>query len=137
MFNPGLAIGETINNRLLMDIFHCACEGGIRYASKTDTVTLIINNTKNGLPNTRQGNIVNFAGRPAKAGLITGANKRLLQFLEEKKPVFLFEVNVPGKYTFLGEVEQAAPMFMEKTETGAASYPVFPLRQIPAPPGEN
>ena len=126
MFRPDLKTGELINNRRLMDIFHCACEGGIRYSSKTGTVVLVINNTKTGLPNTVEGSEISFAGRILKNGY-SGANKRLKEFLEQKQPVFLFVVNRPGEYEFLGQVQLAGAIELRKTEKGEA-YPVFPLK---------
>lgn len=126
MFKPPIEVGETINNRQLMDIFHCACEGGIRYSSKTQTIILVINNTKKGIPNVWHGNIIEFAGRPFKQmENFTGANKRLEQFLSTNGAVFLFEVNDPGKYEFRGRVQLMAKIHI--AETDGVSYPVFPL----------
>lgn len=128
MFDPGIEKGASISNRELMNIFHCACEGGIRYASKTGTLTLVVNNTKSGLPNVWHGDSLEFAGRPLKDGkTLQGANKRLAGFLEEKKPVFLFEVNTPGQYRFLGRAEAAGRIHLAQTPEGAP-YPVFPLK---------
>lgn len=126
MFKPDLKKGEIFNNRRLMDIFHCACEGGIRYASKTETVVLVINNTKAGLPNKVEGQKISFSGRILKNG-ISGANKRLKEFLETRQPVFLFEVNKPGEYEFLGQVQLDGAIELAKTEKGE-EYPIFPLK---------
>lgn len=126
LLNHDLKPGETITNRQLMNIFHCACEGGIRYSSKTGTIVLVINKTKDGFPNVWNGNTLNFAGRPLKNGF-SGANKRLNEFLQGGLPVFLFEVNIPGKYTYLGQVVSAGTWKEEKTATGT-DYPTFPIR---------
>lgn len=128
MFNPQLETGAILSNKQLMNIFHCACEGGIRYASRTETLTLVVNNTKSGLPNVWQGDVLEFAGRPLKDGkTLQGANKRLEEFMREKKPIFLFEVNTPGKYRFLGKAAAAGQAHIEHSPAGTA-YPVFPLR---------
>ena len=128
MFCPVLKKGEIISNRQLMNIFHCACEGGIRYATKTDTIVLVINNTKMGRPNKREGNKIFFAGQPMKGGM-SGANKRLEQFLRENKNIYLFEVNEPGRYQYCGEIKKGGEEIIKHTGDGTA-YPVF-LLQLP------
>lgn len=130
LLNPELKAGNAITNRQLMNLFHCACEGGIRYSTKTGTIVLVINNTKAGRPNTRTGNTINFAGQTLKTGL-SGANKRLNEFLESAKPVFLFEVNEPGKYIYQGRVE-AAGTWKEESVPDGARYAVFPIKLVKA-----
>lgn len=129
MFNPALKKDEIISNRQLINIFHCAWEGGIRYATQTDTVVLVINNTKKGLPNIRDGNTLLFSGRPLKGWKkdLGGANKRLEDFLRSGKDIFLFEVNKPGQYQYKGPVSSAGETRLAITDTGV-EYPVFPLR---------
>ena len=118
---------QIINNRTLMNLYKCACEGGIRYSSKTNTIVLVINNTKSGRPNIWRGNIVDFAGRPEKnPDVLTGANRRLENFLENNGQIFLFEVNKPGEYEQKGQVKSAGPYKMEK-DSAEKPYPVFPL----------
>lgn len=127
MFATGLKPGEIIGNRELMNIFHCACEGGIRYSSKTGTVVIVVNNTKKGLPNILREDEILFAGRLFKDGeTYAGANKRLAEFLREGKPVFLFEVDVPGRYEYRGPVRAAGEPGVSETASGE-KYPLFPL----------
>lgn len=127
MFNPDLTPGQTISNRQLLAIFHCACEGGIRYSSKTGTVVVVVNNTKKGLPNVWENGLLRFAGRPLKSGdRLQGANLRLDSFLREGGDVFLFEVNSPGLYEYKGPVKLAGAPAVADAESGAR-YPVFPL----------
>lgn len=128
MFDPGLSAGEILSNRQLMSIFHCACEGGIRYSSKTATIVIVVNNTKDGLPNVWKDGILRFAGRILTDGEnLKGANLRLETFLQGGEAVFLFEVNQPGKYEFKGKAELAAAPCLATTEDGK-KYPVFPLK---------
>lgn len=130
MFNPHLDAGEVVSNRRLMSVFQCACEGGIRYSSKTETVVLVVNNTKSGLPNVWKDGILQFAGRTVKNGEnLHGANLRLYTFLHAGGDVFLFEVNRPGKYEFRGRAELAAEPWLAVTVAGE-KYPVFPLKII-------
>lgn len=130
MFDPNLTAGEVISNRRLMTIFHCACEGGIRYASKTGTIALVVNNTKQGLPNVWENGILLFAGRIMKDGEnLKGANRRLDDMLHGHGDIFLFEVNQPGKYEFKGAVDLAGEPRFAKTENGE-EYPVFPLKIV-------
>lgn len=113
-----------------MSIFHCACEGGIRYSSKTATIVLVVNNTKNGLPNIWQNGILQFAGRIVKDnGNPGGQNRRLETVLRDNGNVFLFEVDTPGKYEFKGKVELVAKPHFAQTDNGE-KYPVFPLRVV-------
>ena len=127
MFDPGLNIGEVIDNRRLMDIFHCACEGGVRYSKKTGTVVLIVNNANPGLPNEQDGRVLRFAGRPFKeADVYAGANKRLKEFLDAGKPVFLFVADKPGRYAFRGPATYAGEPTVASSPEGV-SYPVFHL----------
>lgn len=130
MFDPGLSAGEVLSNRRLMSVFHCACEGGIRYSSKTATIVLVVNNTKDGLPNVWKDGILRFAGRIVKDGEnLKGANLRLETFLQGGKDVFLFEVNQAGKYEFRGRAKLAATPWLATAEDGE-KYPVFPLKII-------
>ncbi len=130
MFDPGLSVGETLSNRQLMSVFQCACEGGIRYSSKTGTIVIVVNNTKAGLPNVWKDGILRFAGRIlTDGGNLKGANLRLETFLQGGEDVFLFEVNQPGKYEFRGKAELAAAPCLATTEDGK-KYPVFPLKII-------
>ena len=124
----------TISNRQLMNIFKCACEGGIRYSSKTDTIVLVVNNTNAVRPNVWQGNVLSFAGRLEKTpGKLTGANKRLREFLENGKNIYLFEVNEPGKYEYCGKASLNEPATVERLATGE-EYPVYSLLVDPDSP---
>lgn len=129
MFDPELKKNELISNRQLINIFHCAWEGGIRYSSTTDTVVLVINNMKKGLPNIWDKNELFFAGRISRngKGVLSGANKRLFEFLQMNKDIFLFEVNQPGLYEYMGKVSSAGEMRIAHTDTDE-EYPVFPLK---------
>lgn len=128
MFDPGLGKGEVISNRELMNIFHCACEGGIRYSSKTKTIVIVVNNTREGRPNIWKEDILEFAGRPAREpGSLTGANRRLEQFLASANPVFLFIVDRSGEYRYEGPVISAGKPDWTETATHEP-YPVFPVK---------
>lgn len=115
-----------------MDIFRCACEGGVRYSSRTNTVVLVVNNTKKGLPNKFVNGILEFAGKPLKEnGALAGSNRRLAQSLAEKGDIFLFEVNQPGKYEFKGKIMAAGKPDVRAIADGVR-YPVFRLEIEPA-----
>lgn len=132
MFNPDLKPGDIISNRQLMSIFHCACEGGIRYSSKTSTIVLVVNNTRQGLPNRWANGILHFAGRVIRDGdKLQGPNLRLNTVLHDKGAVFLFEVNRQGQYTYRGSVKLAGEPVLAETESGL-KYPLFPLLLVDA-----
>lgn len=90
IFSPRLSPGEIIDNRRLMSIFHCACEGGIRYSSKTSTIVLVVNNAKSSRPKIWEDGILLFAGRISRKGAtLEGPNRRLADFLQARGDVFL------------------------------------------------
>lgn len=128
-------VGKTISNRELMDIFKCACEGGIRYSKKTDTIVLVKNNVKNRYPMEWKGSQIDFIGRSTNDhSKLSGFNKRLAEFLHSGGDVRLFEVNVPGEYTYMGKVKVAGDPFTKEisTENGNRMFWVFPLEIVSA-----
>lgn len=131
MLLHSLKPGEVISNQKLMEIFKCACEGGIRYSSKTNTLVLVNNNVKNIYPNRWDKNCFLFAGKEEKAQQgFTRANKRLNQFLTENKDVFLFEVNEAGKYEYKGRVKLCREPYMQTMQAKGkpeAKVWIFPL----------
>lgn len=45
-FNPGLRIGQIINNRELVEIFKCGIMGGMRRSKATNTLVIVTDHTK-------------------------------------------------------------------------------------------
>ncbi|AVX40780.1 hypothetical protein CTH_10016 (plasmid) [Carboxydocella thermautotrophica] len=45
-FDPGLKIGDVINNEELMNIFKCGNSGGMRFSKKTNCLVIISDHTK-------------------------------------------------------------------------------------------
>lgn len=119
--------GQVVSNKILMEIFECACEGGIRYSSRTGTIVLVINNTRGIQKSGWQGNRIDFIGQKEKTpDKITRMNKRLRDFLEARQGVFLFEVNSPGQYEYRGPVTLAAPPYPARSPQGECEW-IFPL----------
>ena len=45
MFNPGLQIGEDINNARRCEIFRCSPQGGMRKSNTTNTLVIVTDYT--------------------------------------------------------------------------------------------
>lgn len=123
-----------LDNRTLMTIFKCACEGGIRPSKSTNTVVLVVNHIKNRNKAGWRSGVLDFAGSGSKGDqtLSRGLNKSLMRAFENNMPVYLFEVFEQGKYTFRGRVNLASPPFAEEGEDSeghARKIWVFPLRK--------
>jgi HNH endonuclease len=46
MFNPGLEIGQEINNVRLCEIFGCSPQGGMRKSNKINTLVIVSDYTR-------------------------------------------------------------------------------------------
>lgn len=46
MFNPNLVIGQVINNNILMSIFKCSQQGGMRKSNTTNTLVIVTDYTR-------------------------------------------------------------------------------------------
>lgn len=127
--------GAELSNRQIMDMFKCACEGGIRPANATNTIVLVVNHTKTASDDAWQDGIFNFtgAGSLGDQTLDKGRNKTLLQGLESGRPVYLFEVFKPKVYTYQGRVKLAKrPWQAEKPdrEDKLRKVWIFPLERV-------
>lgn len=133
MYIPPFAPGYAASNAEIMANFHCACEGGIRPATRTDSVVLVLNHTKRDHSQDWHGDTLWFQGSGAKGDqtLAKGLNKSLLAAFKTGKPTYLFEVFKPGKYTFRGRVELAGEPFGQKAPDsggGERIVQIFPLK---------
>lgn len=123
-------IGDVVSNRDIMNTFKCACEGGIRYSSRTGTVIVVRNNAESAYPGKWQGRRMEYIGQGAKGDQqMTRMNKRLKEFLEKGKNVYFFEAERPGEYEYKGIVRQYAAPFQKIIEDkgGERKVWVFPL----------
>ena len=127
MSDLNLKPGQVVTNRQLMDLFQCACEGGIRYSSGTDTIVLVNNLVKNLYPVEWKDGKLLFVGQKEKSSGMTRLNKRLIQFLNEKKDVYLFESREAGKYEYKGKIYGSGEPRLEMMPDSGGLRWVFPL----------
>lgn len=129
----GLAKGQIISSRELMERFKCACEGGIRYSSKTGTVVVVVNNSLGEWPCQWRDDILEYIGQGRKGDQqMTRMNKRLAEFMAEKKPIYVFEADKPGQYKFIGSARAHAMPWQREMDSEGQSRKVwiFPLEII-------
>lgn len=122
--------GQLVNNREIMNVFKCACEGGIRKSNTTNTVVLINRSTSQD-PGIPAGTIAYEGSGKGNQTLEKGKNKTLLKAFDMKLPVFLFEKEKPGVYKFLGRVSLVNPPFQEERpdqEGHNRKVWIFPLK---------
>ena len=114
-FDPKLHYGDELNNTQLRDIFKCSPQGGMRKSNKTNTLVLISDHTQNYYEDRWQGDIFYYTGMGLEGDqkLDYMQNKTLTESDENGVDVFLFEVNNPKIYTFIGKVKLADKPFKE------------------------
>lgn len=128
VYRPPFEPGHVATNSEIMANFHCACEGGIRPANATNSIVLVLNHTKMDHSDDWHGPVLWFrgAGSTGDQTLDRGRNKTLLAAFQTARPVYLFEVFKPGKYTFRGRLELAEQPF-QQTEDNRKVW-IFPLK---------
>lgn len=134
MFKPVLEANQVLSNRELMNIFHCACEGGIRPANATDSIVLVLNHTHQGLGDEWRNGTLYFtgAGSLGDQTLEKGKNKTLVAAFKNGRPVYLFEVFKRGEYVFQGKVGLAGNPYEKEgpdREGKMRKVWVFPLKK--------
>lgn len=133
MYIPAMQPGHVASNAEIMANFHCACEGGIRPANATDSIVLVLNHTKHPHSDDWHGDTLWFQGSGSNGDqtLEKGRNRTLLAAFSTARPVYLFEVFKPQKYTFRGRVELAGKPFESSGADSAGKERkiwVFPLK---------
>lgn len=117
MNNINIKHNQILTNNEIMEIFKCACEGGIRISKRTKTVVLVINTFK-GCYNdiSWQDGILNYRGSGSKGNqsIEKGLNKSLLLAFRSNTPVYLFDVKKDKEYSYLGEVVLSNEPFQEE-----------------------
>jgi 5-methylcytosine-specific restriction protein A len=105
-FDPGLRFGEIILNDILVKIFKCGNMGGMRRSHATNSLVLIMDHTKRFYSDSRIKDRVKYTGM-GKSGhmeLDYAQNKTLKESSYNGVNVFMFEVNKPGEYAYMGKV---------------------------------
>lgn len=133
-FHLPFAPGDIITNKTLYTTFRCACEGGIRYSSTLHLLVLVSNFIDpRHTGGTWSNNILYYtgSGRAGDQDINKGANKRLLESLQNATPIYYFEVYTQVHYTYRGKILPAGDPF-QKVEPDSNGNQrkvwIFPLR---------
>lgn len=136
MFNPGLEIGEEINNSKLCDIFGCSPQGGMRKSNATNTLVLVSDYTKGIYHDKWIGGVLHYTGM----GLSGNQDINYMQnmTLNESKTngvdVHLFEVMEPAVYTYCGRIQLVDDPYKDKqpdVDGKQRDVWMFPIQPVP------
>ncbi|MCD8505326.1 MAG: HNH endonuclease [Burkholderiaceae bacterium] len=134
-FNPGLKIGETIDNKRLCEIFKCSTQGGMRRSLKTNTLVLVSNHVKSIYDDRWIGERFHYTGMGTigDQSRSSGQNRTLDQSGTNGVNVHLFEVDRKGEYIYQGPVRLADNPYQEEQpdeEGNNRKVWVFPLELV-------
>ena len=135
-FIPPIAIGDTISNGILSDIFKVGNMGGMRRSKATGKLVLISDNTK-GLYQDQwhEGRLLYTGmGKIGDQKLEGNQNKTLAESNDNGVEVHLFEVHTAGKYTYAGRVRLADSPYQENQiddNGNDRKVWIFPLEKVP------
>lgn len=105
-FEPGLKIGQVLNNKEIMEVFKCGNSGGMRRAKKTNTLVLIANHTSMLYNYEWIDGVMHFPGMGncCDQDINWGQNITLARSNINGVGLFLFEVEEPREYIYRGRV---------------------------------
>ncbi len=136
MFNPGLEIGQEINNTRLCDIFRCSPQGGMRKSNSTNTLVIVTDYTRGIYHDKWIGGVLHYTGM----GLSGDQSINYMQnrTLNESKyngvDVHLFEVMEPTVYTYCGRVQLVEKPYTEiqpDQDGKKRKVWMFPVQPVP------
>lgn len=106
MHDPGLAIGEAIDNDGLQALFKCSVSGGMRRSHSTKTLVIVSDHTRGIYEDRWDGNVLHYTGMGLRGDQKWKGtqNKTLGELDSNGVDVHLFEVSSPGRYTYQGRV---------------------------------
>lgn len=114
-FKPPFEVGAVVSNAVMTEAFKVGNMGGMRRSNTTGTLVLISDNTKGLYRDKWSDGVLHYTGM-GKTGdqtLNGNQNKTLAESGNNDIEVHLFEVNQPGKYTYIGVVELAGKPYQE------------------------
>lgn len=135
-FNPGLEIGQEINNSELVRIFKCGNMGGMRRSHTTNTLVLVSDYTKGLYHDKWIGGVLQYTGmgKNGDQDIHWSQNETLANCMENGVDVHLFEVMDEGRYTYCGRIEMTGKPYTEVQpgEDGKNRLVwMFPIRPVP------
>ena len=134
-FQPPFNVGDIVSNAVMTEAFKIGNMGGMRRSKTTGTLVLISDNTK-GLYNDKWNNgILHYTGMGLLGDqvLVGNQNKTLAESNTNGVEVHLFEVDEPGKYTYMGVVELADEPYQETQPDNNGNLRkvwMFPLKKV-------
>jgi 5-methylcytosine-specific restriction enzyme A len=98
--------GQVLDNKMLMDIFKCSPQGGMRRSLKTNTLVLISDHVKSIYHDRWINNVFHYTGMGQRGNqsLNSAQNKTLAQSDINGVEVHLFEVEIEKEYIYQGRV---------------------------------
>lgn len=136
MFDPGLSIGQVVENADVVEIFKCGNSGGMRRSKKTNTLVLISDYTKGIYHDKWIGGVLHYTGMGKKGDqdVQWAQNQTLADFGRNGVDVHLFEVIDPKEYIYCGRIELVSAPYTDTQpdEDGMdREVYVFPIRPVP------
>jgi 5-methylcytosine-specific restriction enzyme A len=115
-FNPGIEIGSIVNNEKIMQEFKCSNSGGMRRSIRTNTLIIVSDKTKGLYEDKWYGDILHYTGMGMSGdqNINYMQNKTLAESKTNGVDVHLFEVLVPGKYVYWGQIDLCETPYQEE-----------------------
>ncbi len=135
-FNPGLKIGQIINNNELMSIFKCSQQGGMRKSNTTNTLVIVSDYTRGIYHDKWIGKVLHYTGMGQVGNQDINAfqNRTLKESKINGVDVHLFEVMDPGEYTYCGRVMLVDKPYVDIQPDANGmdrSVWMFPIKPVP------
>jgi 5-methylcytosine-specific restriction enzyme A len=133
---PGLEIGDEISNENLTLIFKCSSLGGMRRSKETDSLVLVSDHTRGIVHDDHwRESVLHFTGMGLAGDQRINfmQNKTLLESDSNGVKVYLFEVFVPDKYRYQGQVKVAGKPYRTTQPDNKGHNRrvwIFPLKKI-------
>lgn len=136
MFNPGLEIGQEINNARLREIFGCGLQGGMRRSTKTNTLVIVSDYTRGIYHDKWIGGVLHYTGMGLSGDQDINymQNRTLNESDYNGVDVHLFEVMDPTVYTYCGRVKLVDKPYteMQPDQDGInRKVWMFPVQPVP------
>tara|TARA_A100001015_G_scaffold271655_1_gene325490 strand:- start:2055 stop:2882 length:828 start_codon:yes stop_codon:yes gene_type:complete len=115
-FDPGLEIGEEINNDRLCEIFLCSGQGGMRKSNKTNTLVIVSKHVGRIYDDRWIGETLHYTGMGLEGDqeIHLSQNKTLSQSKTNGVDLHLFEKFKEREYTYRGRVELSGEPYEER-----------------------
>ena len=114
-FNPGLEIGQEINNARLCDIFGCSPQGGMRKSNSTNTLVIVTDYTRGIYHDKWIGGVLHYTGMGLSSDQDINymQNRTLNESGFNGVDVHLFEVMDPTVYIYCGRIQLVGKPYTE------------------------